>query len=251
MFRKFLLAYRQLQFYRKALDSKGHGTHSPFVYTFITEVLNDDRFFYAYEDIGVLKKQLLKDKTRVNYKGKETSVGELAKQSLLDKYNQLLFRIVSYYEPKNIVEIGTSLGLSTAYLASPDASIKVFSTEENVELASIAKQNIEELSLANIQIKPSAGNWFSHTQKQEKQYGLIFINQTDEDLFQVFLKLSALINENTIVVFREINQDLETSKSWDLIKSSLSTTISIELFQLGLVFFRKEQLKKQHFAIRF
>ena len=251
MFRKLLLAYKQLQFYRKALNGKGHGIHSPFVYTFTTEVLNNDRLFYAYDEIGFLKKKLLKDKTKIHYNGKGISIGALATQSLPDKYNQLLFRVVSYYKPKNIFEIGTSLGLSTAYLASPDTNIKVHSTEENKELTAVAAQNIKELSLTNIHFKTSLQSISDQTGNLEQQYGLIFINKTNEDIFQVFLKLFTLINENTIVVFRDINKDLETSKSWDSIKTHAATMISIELFQLSLVFFRKEQLKKQHFAIRF
>ncbi len=251
MIQKLRIALKKLQFFCRASNSKGHGTHSPFVYTFITEILNDERYFYAYEEIGFLKKELLRDKRKINYYGKETSIKELAKQSLPEKYNQLLFRIVAYFKPQNILEIGSSLGISTAYLAATNESIQVDGVETNELVAIISKQNFRELSLQNISIETSIDTLLIEAKRDKKTYDLIFINNTHEDLLDFCLRLSPMFNEDTIVVFKDINIDLEKNKSWTKIKHQATITISIELFGVSFIFFRKEQLKKQHFAIRF
>ena len=242
---------RTLQFYYKASNSKGHGTHSPFVYIFITEILNDTRYFYAYEEIGFLKEELLRDKRKINYNGKETTIKELAKQSLPDKYNQLLFRIVNHFKPKSILEIGSSLGISTAYLAAVNENIEIDSIEPNELVAIIAKQNLRELSLQNISVETSLDDLLLDAKNCKKTYDLIFMNNASEDISDLYLKLSPLYNEDTIVVFRDINSSSAVNKSWIKIKHQSTITISIELFGMGFVFFRREQLKKEHFAVRF
>ena len=249
MFRNLKQAYNQLQFYRKALNSKGHGTHSPFVYTFITEVLNDDRHYYAYDEINDLKKELLSDKTKILQNQKETSISELTKKALSDKYNRLLFRIVAYYNPKNILEIGCTSGITTSFLTSPNKSTPVYSIAASESIASASINNIKPLALENVFITSLYAN--DKLREIIKQpFDLIFINQAIGDISQ-YLQLTSLIKEDAIVIFKDINKDLEIVKSWNMMKSIESTTISIDLFSLGIVFFKKEQLKKQHFAIRF
>ena len=249
MFRKLHQAYSQLQFYRKALNSKGHGTHSPFVYTFIREVLNDDRHYYAYDEINYLKKELLSDNKKILHNQKETTVGELTKNGQSDKYNRLLFRIVAYYNPRNILEIGCTSGITTSFLASPNKSIPVYSIATSELMASAAINNIKPLALENVIITSLEEN-DKLKEIITQPFDLIFINQAIGDISQ-FLQLTSLIKEDAIVIFKDINKDLEIVKSWNMLKSVESTTISIDLFSLGIVFFKKEQLKKQHFAIRF
>ena len=249
MFRKLHQAYRQLQFYRKALNSKGHGTHSPFVYTFITEVLNDDRHYYAYDEIKYLKKELLSDKTKILYNQKETTVGELTQNGQSDKYNRLLFRIVAYYNPRNILEIGCTSGITTSFLASPNKSIPVYSIATSELMASAAINNIKPLALENV-IITSLEEIDKLKEIITQPFDLIFINQAIGDISQ-FLQLTSLIKEDAIVIFKDINKDLEIVKSWNMLKSVESTTISVDLFSIGIVFFKREQLKKQLFAIRF
>ena len=251
MIQKLRIALKKLQFYYRASNSKGHGTHSPFVYTFIKEILNDTRCFYAYEEIGFLKKELLRDKRKINYNGKETTIAELAKQSLPDKYNQLLFRIIAYFKPKSILEIGSSLGISTAYLAAANENNQVDGVESNELVAIISKQNFRELSLQNVSIETLLDTLLTEAKRDKKTYDLIFVNDISEGISDIYLKISSLLNEDTIVVFRDINSSSAINKSWTKIKHQATITISIELFGMGFVFFRKEQLKKEHFAVRF
>ncbi|MDE3143521.1 MAG: SAM-dependent methyltransferase, partial [Bacteroidota bacterium] len=65
MYSKTQLVLKYLNYYLKASNSKGHGMHSPFVFEFISEVLNDDRNFYAYEPIEKIRQSLLTNQQKL------------------------------------------------------------------------------------------------------------------------------------------------------------------------------------------
>ena len=129
MYSPFAIGIRYIKYLLTASNSKGHGVHSPFVYEFITTVLNDDRHFYAYQPIEKLRQQLLSDNKEIEIedfgagsrvaKTKNRKISKIARSSLKPKkFGQLLFRIVDHYSPFSIIELGTSLGITTAYLAA-------------------------------------------------------------------------------------------------------------------------------------
>lgn len=164
MYSKTQLAIKYLNYYAKASDRKGHGMHSPFVFELIEEVLNDKRSFYAYENIEDLRQALLADKRMLQIEdlgaGSRTikentrTVAEIAKSSLKPKkYSQLLFRMVDHYQPQTIIELGTSLGVTTAYMAAAKSNAKVISLEGASAVAAVAKENFTKLKQDNIELQ--------------------------------------------------------------------------------------------------
>jgi predicted O-methyltransferase YrrM len=149
MYSPFQLGLRYIKYYFTASNGRGHGMHSPFVFSFITKVLNDDRHFYAYENIEALRQDLLNDQRQLRIKDlgagsrvkKENirSVSDIARSSLKPKkFGQLLFRIVDAYAPAKILELGTSLGVTTAYLASAKHASSVITMEGAEAVAEVA-----------------------------------------------------------------------------------------------------------------
>jgi|GEM_PF-2375916 len=252
MIDKLQQAIQQLQFYLEAADSNGHGTHSPFVYQFITEVLNDERHFYAYNQIEFILDDLKKDKRKINYNGLDTSIARIAKSLLHPKYNQLLFRMVEFYKPTYILEVGGSLGITTAYLATPNQNNQVYNIETNELMAMLAKQTLKDLHLNNAAvIIPNPTYSLSQIKKDGRTFGMILFNISSEDRLDTFTSLTTLINEETIVIISGINKNLKNKLVWENLKEQMTITMSIELFEMGLLFFRKEALKKQCFKVRF
>src|ERR1700712_2917502 len=126
-------ALKWFQYYALASNGKGHGIHSPFVYELIREVLNDDRDYYAYKLIETVKKGLLLDRRELEVQdpgaGSKRSthyrrtIAEIARHAVSDqKFGRLLFRLANFYRARVIMELGSSIGISTAYLASADAA---------------------------------------------------------------------------------------------------------------------------------
>jgi len=265
MYSPLTLGTKYIKYYLTASNGKGHGMHSPFVFSFITKVLNDDRSFYAYQSIESLRELLLADEKKLTIEDfgagsrvkKENirSVREIASSSLKPKkFGQLLFRIVDHYAPKNILELGTSLGITTSYLASAKEGSAVVTMEGAGAVAGVARNNFTRLGLQNIELVE--GN-FDETLpvaiKKMNTVDMAFVdgNHRYEPTVRYFRELLPAMHEYSILIFDDIHWSKEMEQAWDEIRTDASVTLSIDLFFIGLVFFRKEQKIKQHFVIRF
>jgi len=265
MYSPFQLGARYLQYYITASNGKGHGIHSAFVFEFITKVLNDDRHFYAYESIENLRQVLLSDERQLAIEDfgagsrvKKTNlrtVRDIAKSSLKPKkFGQLLFRVVDHYSPATILELGTSLGVTTAYLASAMAASKVVTMEGSKEVAGVAKNNFNKLNLSNIELVEGNFDETLHAAIEKTgKIDLAFIdgNHLYEPTVRYYRQLLPAVHEYSVLVFDDIHWSKEMERAWEEIKQDPMVMLSIDLFFIGLVFFRKENKAKQHFTIRF
>lgn len=257
------LALKYLRYYITASNGKGHGIHSPFVFELVTKVLNDKTFYNDYHNIELERKKLLNNFSVVevedfgagSVKGftKQRSIKQIASSSLKpEKYAQLLYRLVKYFQPKEILELGTSLGITASYLAAANPSASVTTMEGSSAIAAIARQTFETLQRKNIQL--ITGN-FDETLSIVvcKQFDFIFIdgNHRKEPVLRYFEQLQNAVQPSTVMVFDDIHWSSEMEDAWAHIKVHPSVTLTIDLFFIGLVFFRKQQLEKEHFTIRF
>lgn len=265
MYSAFKLASKYFSYYLTASNSKGHGVHSPFVFDFITNVLNDSRQFYAYQELEQLRHDLLSNKKLLSiedfgagstvHKSNQRKVSDIARSSLKPKkYGQLMFRMVDYYKANNIVELGTSLGITTAYLAAGNLKGQVYTFEGAKQVAEVARQNFEKVSLNNIEI--IEGNFDNTLQSQLNKISRIdfaFVdgNHRKEPTIQYFEQLLAKASEHSVFIFDDIHWSKGMEEAWKYIQQHPSVTLTIDLFFIGLVFFRKEQKVAQHFAVRF
>jgi len=259
------LAKKYLSYYIHASNGKGHGMHSPFVFDFIKHVLNDKTKDECFEKIETLRKQLLSNTGFIDVedfgagsaviKTNKRAVHKIAASSLKHpKYAQLLYRIVKYYKPGSIVELGTSFGITSAYLASGNPASSVYTLEGATSIASLAKQNFETLQLKNIKLLQ--GNFdetlprlFPEIQKID----LAFIdgNHRKEPTLAYFSELLGFSTASTIFIFDDIHWSEGMEEAWDIIQQHPAVTLTIDLFFIGLVFINPDFKIKQHFKIRF
>lgn len=259
------LAKKYLKYYISACSSKGHGVHSPFVFDFIKFVKNDKKKYDCYHTIENLRQQLLKNTTVIEVedfgagssviKTNRRRVDKIAASSLKPKkFAQLLFRIVQFYKPESIIEMGTSFGISSAYLSSGNPAAKLYTLEGASAIASIAAQNFNKLSIKNIELLTGP---FADTLPQLlgniPAPGLVFIdgNHRRQPTLEYFSKLLNCSTPSTILIFDDIHWSKEMEEAWEQIKSHKAVTLSIDIFFIGIIFLRKEFKVKQHFSIRF
>lgn len=185
----------------------------------------------------------------------ERKVSAIAKSSLKPKkYSQLLFRMVNYFQPSFVLELGTSLGITSSYLASGNNNAKVITMEGSPHVAAIARKNFEWLQLKNISV--IEGNFDETLPKlisstQTADFVFIDGNHRKEPTIRYFEQLLPKISNNSIFIFDDIHWSKEMEEAWETIKQHNAVTLSIDLFFIGIIFFRKEQKEKQHFTIRF
>ena len=265
MFNRLQLLKKYLNYYLTASNGKGHGIHSPFVFNFIKNVLNDKTTYPCYHIIEQKRKALLIDKTIIDVedfgagsaviKNNKRVVGAIAKSSLKPKkYAQLLYRMVNYYKPETIIELGASFGVSTAYMASGNENAEIFTCEGSISIAAIARQNFEKLKLKNIQlVEGDFAKTLSPLLSNLHTINFAFVdgNHRREPTFNYFQQLLNHSTPSTILIFDDIHWSTEMEEAWAVIQQNPAVTLSIDLFFIGIVFFSTDINHKQHFTIRF
>lgn len=245
--------------------SSAHGIHSPFVFDFIKTVLEDDRHFYAFDEIGDLRKKLYADNTVLQVEDfgagsllsnfKQRVVKDIAKTAgRNEKFGKLLFRIVDKYQFSTIIELGTSLGIGTSYLAKANASAQITTLEGSKEIAATAGKNFNWMQLKNIvQVVGNFDNTFADVLQTSKQFDLLFIdgNHRKEPTINYFNQALAHIHDDSMIIFDDIHWSEGMREAWDTIRTHESVLLSIDLFYFGIVLFKKEFKVKQHFILNY
>ncbi len=237
-----------------------HAIHSPFVFDFVTNVLKDTKNYPCYRTLAELRKQLLLNDLKIHFADLGTGISgekrvrEIARRSLISgKHGQLLFRVANHYHSENILELGTSLGLSTAYLASAKTAGRIVSIEGSEEVAKIASVNLTNLKLETIKlVTGDLDKALEQTLNLLPALDLVFFdaNHRYRPTINYFKTCLPKKTENSIFIFDDINRSAEMQKAWREIKAHPDVTVTIDIYRMGIVFFRKNQAK-EHFIIRF
>jgi predicted O-methyltransferase YrrM len=265
MYSSFQLAKKYIRYYLTAPNGRKRGVESPFVLQFILNVLHNKSGFVAPAEMEQLRNALLHDQRLLEIedfgagsrvaKTKKRSVAELAHSALKPKkYAQLLFRLVSFYQPKTILELGTSLGVTTSYLAKAAPAATVTTIEGSSAIAAVAAENFAKLKAQNI--RQFVGNFdelLPSVIRQLTSIDLAYIdgNHRMEPTVRYFQQLLPVLHNQSILVFDDIHWSAEMESAWEEIKQHPSVTCTVDVFFLGFVFFRKEFKVKQHFQVRF
>lgn len=259
------MAISYLRYYLTAFNGRGHGMHSPFVYDMIRNVLNDKREYYAYAQVEGLRKKMLEDETLlvVNDMGAGSSFSNTGKRKVKDiaahaakpsKLGKLLFRLVNYYQPAHIIDIGTSLGITSSYLASGNGNAKLITLEGAEHIANKASNNFKELGLNNVELrKGNFDDTLAPLINEIAVADLVFFdgNHRKEPTLRYFETCLAKSADHSIFIFDDIHWSAEMESAWKEIQNHPSVTCTIDLFFIGIVLFRKEFKQPQHFTIRF
>ena len=232
----------QIKLYRKLRYRKGHGVHSPFIYNLITKVIEEKTPYYVFEEIENFRKELLSMDNHVKTL--------TAKETQAKNYGALLFRLVNFFKCRTILQIGSSTGLMSLYLALPlRNSCECYSLEERTGLLENAGTFAENNSLKNLHL--IEGSYFESLNciKQKiNKFDFIFINTTgdSEKTREAFSMIESFISTDTVMVIDNIRCDKAMKNIWKEIKNRPEVGLTIDLLSLGLVFFNTE-LHKQHY----
>ncbi len=234
--------------------------HSPFVYDLVTKCFNDKTKYPEYEILKSHRKALRSDTSMVEmkdfgqgsrvFKGNARKVSEVVKNAGMKKKRQkLLFRLAKYFKSETVLELGTSLGLGTVALSLSNEFSAINTVEGCPNTLSKAQEYFEKFNLHNIQIHQELFSDF--LENTSTQFDLIFIDgdHNGERTLGYFNSLLKKVHNDSVIIFDDIYWSKDMTVAWQKIITNENVTVSIDTFQWGLVFFRKEQ-PKQHFVIR-
>jgi predicted O-methyltransferase YrrM len=254
--------------YLKYLKNSGtrHSVHSPFVYELVDKVFRNQKDNQAFQDIAKLRRKLL-HKSQVieitdfgtganhkSYSHRFERVASIARNtSVSSKYGRLLYRLVEHFRPQTIIELGTSIGISTLYMSMANPFAKVYTIEGCTTKSEQAATNFNTLQVSNVEQQIGRFDLVLPdllSQVVKLDFAFIDGNHTYEATIENFEMLLRSAHNDTVFVFDDIHWSVSMQKAWDEIIDHDRVTVSVDIFRMGMVFLRKE-LSKQKFVIRF
>ena len=257
---------QQIKSYLKFLfhSKNEHGVHSPFVFDLVTKCFYDNTKYLEYETLKSYRKSLLENKNTIEvtdfgagsrvFKSNTREISKIAQTAgITPKNAELLFRIVRYFQPKSILEIGTSLGLATSALSLGTEKAKIITLEgcPNTQKQAQIQLQGQNSNFQNVEfVNTEFSSYFKVIHPSPNTHQLIYFdgNHSKKATLDYFEALLPTISNDSVWIFDDIHWSADMEEAWEIIKNHPKVSVTIDTFQWGIVFFRSEQ-EKEHFII--
>ncbi len=241
-----------------AWNTGGEGIHSPRLFYLVRNLFNEPARLYAWDAIEERRAAMLRAPKKIHIRDYGTGqdrdelVMTIARKSVMAApHAQLLSRIVHYMSgkeyvpgrtrPLTIIELGTSLGLTTAYLATAGSRNKVITFEGSEEIAAMAAMNWNKLGLDHIRQEKGPIDdtlyLYTHDAREKTDFVLLDANHTGEATLRYWDLLQPTMDENGIVAIDDIRYSKDMYQAWQTICRRQGVTATMDLGSMGLVFF--------------
>lgn len=254
-----------LHYFFFSSHKRGYGIHSPFVYQLIRRVFLDKTDYGAYTYLRQARTDYLHSREIITVRdygaghgnrplSRQRTVRDIIRHSATrPRYSRLLFRLVHYFKPQTILETGTSLGTGTLSLALGNSQAQVFTIEGDPASATLAEKLFRHYGLENISIfKGLFSVKLPEILPAVEKTDFIFMDghHDEEATIHYFDMILPYIHDKSILVLDDIHWSSGMERAWAIIRNHPRVTLTIDIFQMGLVFF-DPGLSRQIFIIRF
>jgi predicted O-methyltransferase YrrM len=253
------VTHRILSYLRYRIKSKGKfKVHSPFVYKLYTEGIHQKISKEIFSDIENYRKELKRNHTIIEVidlgasktKNKKKSISSIAKSSpSTPRKAQQIYSIAKFLDAKNILELGTNLGIGTAYLAKACSEAEIKTVEACPNILSFAKAFLKKIKAENTQV--FCNDFDNYLSNNSLSHDLIFIdgNHTKEATLQYFEIFLEKNNKEFAIIFDDVYWSKGMTEAWETIKKNKKVNLSIDFYSFGLVFVGKD-ISKQDFVLK-
>jgi len=257
-------SFHFIKYFLFSRHRKGHGINSPYIYDFIKNVLNNNTKDYQLKIIPKKANKLFKELSTI----KHYDLSQVAKEKKYEvkpykhykkisvpfKYGKILSYIIKHYSFKNIVELGTGYGISSAYMGLFNYQSLIYTVDASSELLNIAKLLWSRLSIKNIvpynEIFDSALDKIL-SEIEYVDFAFIDGNHSYNALLNYYQKLKTKVNNASIFVLDDIYYSKSMKKAWKEICKDQDAKLTIDLCRFGIIFFTDKLIFKQHYTVRY
>lgn len=225
-----------------------HHIASPFVQEFMEEVFEDDRYYYAFDNIAGLYFWLERYKRVMAWNGTEKPIKEIFKTlEVSSEIGQLLFRMANHYQYKNIVAIEN--GLHGVWMTQAVSESKLLIIEENEPWANLLKNYVNSQDWKTSVLTDHKLNDKINISVKMPSIDVLILNLTQAkfNIETTFEKILPYIHENSVIILT--NKNTTNPNIWNKIKECRQVKLTIDLFQIGFVYFHKEQQEVEHLQL--
>ena len=259
LYTKMLLRY--LQFFYAARTR--YDVHAPFVFQLLEEVVEDKRHYYIFDEVALLRQKLGRNREQVRIidhgagslvqSSPNRLVKDIARHSAVSpELGELLFRLVLFCRPGKMLELGSSLGISAIYQAAAVRQADFITIEGDPALAKMAADHLQQLELPRVEVW--SGPFSEQLPAALEQLSSLDYLYLDGDhragaSLQYFEQCLPYAHADSMFVIADIYWSREMQQAWQQMRAHEAVRLSVDLFDVGLLFFRKEQQERAHYKL--
>lgn len=241
-----------------------HDLHSPFLYNFYMELIRNNYAYQGFDELNHIRKKLLLNTQEIKMVDlgagskamtSNRQIKDITRKGIApQKQAEFFYRLINKFNPKTIIELGTSIGLTTLYFSKALPKSTIYTIEGCPDLVEFSKQLFEGNNVSNV--ISIEGNFDTELPKllhHVPNPDFIYIdgNHTYDATIRYFNMILDKKHPGTIMVFDDIYWSEGMETAWKEIKNHPQVTLSLDLFYFGVVFFRTENKEKEHFVLKF
>lgn len=239
----------------KARYRGGIAVHSPLAYRKITTVFEETYPYYIYHVIENERKRLLRSSSMIYVndlgtgKSGKRFVKSIARRSLKSSRSaQMFFRIFYDVRPKVAVELGTSLGITTAYLSKAAECGTLHTFEGSQSLVSEARIVNRNCSLID-NVVFHVGN-INQTlplflsSETTVDAALIDANHTFDATLYYFNLLISHLSDGGVIIVDDIHYTKSMHDVWLRIIGDPKVNLWFDFYEFGVVY-RNDKFNKK------
>jgi hypothetical protein len=254
---KFFQIKSFIRYWLNAVDE--HSLHSPFFFDFYKNVAKPAFRDRSNKAIESLRKKLLRDPRLITISDlgagghpSKRTISSIARTSLSSpRYSVLYARMIDHFDARNIVELGTSLGINTLYLAEKKNAF-VTSFEGAREIAALAQLTFDFHGSKNITlVEGNIDRTLPSFIQSSRKIDFVFMdaNHRYKPTVEYFERFLIRTTERTVMVLDDIHYSAEMEKAWNTVRNHRLVYASADLYRCGILFF-DPSLNKQHVILQ-
>lgn len=242
-----------------------HDLHSPFLFNFYNELIKNTYPYFDFIELNNSRKNLLCNNIELEINdfgagskklaSKKRKIKDIASSGIAQKKQaEFMYRLLNKFNPKTVIELGTSIGLTTMYMAKAIPKSTIYTIEGCKNIHEFTNKTFKQIGLKNIvSVNGTFDDELPKLLKEINSIDFLYIDgfHTYDATMHYFNMALNKVNSSSIIMFDDINWSAGMQKAWTEICANPKVILSLDFFKFGLIMFREEHKTKEHLVLKF